>query len=275
MKKILGVIVSFNPDIHLLNINIVSFSNYVDKIVIIDNNSNNINDILKLENYKIKVICNKTNLGIAKALNVGLNMAYEANFDYLLTMDQDSYFSDNSFPILLNGFNHNNVAIVSPSLKDANSNNIESVNENFENVFTTITSGSLCLVSALNSIGGFKNQLFIDYVDVEICLRLQIKKYNILRSKNCFLHHQLGDSKAYKLFGIKFISTNHSPFRRYYYARNKIYVYKNYLFNFPLYVCRDFFSFLKTIAIIFIYENEKRRKLKMILKGIIDGVFKI
>lgn len=275
MKKIIASIVTYNPDIEILNKNIKSFYDEVSKIIIIDNNSINIDEILHLQNDKIQVISNNINVGIAKALNTALEFAYEDNFDYLLTMDQDSYFDSNGCSLLLDGFVNDKISIVCPSLLDVNSKSLDSVSESYQKIFTTITSGSLCLVKAFIDVGGFKDELFIDYVDFEICLRLQRKGYLILKSRDCILNHQLGDSKVFCFFGFRFISTNHSPLRRYYYARNKVYIYKKYSFRFLHFVLMDLLSFIKTIFIIIALENDKFKKLKMIAKGSFHGLFKI
>jgi rhamnosyltransferase len=274
MNKILASIVTYNPDIEILKKNIHSFSDDVLQILIVDNNSLNNDEILRLQNNKIKVISNKTNVGIAKALNIALEFADKFDYDYLLTMDQDSYFDSKGCVVLLDGFIDDNIAIVSPSLLDVNSGNLNSVNDLFEKIFTTITSGSLCSVKILVNIGGFMNELFIDYVDIEICLRLQKKGFTILRSKDCILNHQLGESKVYSFLGFNFISTNHYPLRRYYYARNKVFIYRKYLFSFSNFVIRDIFSFIKTVFIILVFENKKTSKLRMIVKGVYHGFLK-
>ncbi|TDD98379.1 glycosyltransferase [Flavobacterium cellulosilyticum] len=275
MKKILGIIITYNPDIILLNKNISSFIDIADEILIIDNNSINKIELLSFENNKIKVVNNERNLGIAEGLNIGLNYAHQNRFDYILTMDQDSYFEKNTVSYLITGFNEESIAIVCPSLKDMNSNNFNSVAQIYEEIFVAITSGCLCSVRHLKSIGGFNIKLFIDYVDFELCLRLQKSGYKILQSQKSVLCHQLGDSRIEYIFNIPFICTNHSPFRRFYYARNKVYIYKNYFFSFPIFILRDIGSFFKTIFIILFFEKFRAEKFKMICKGIWHGLFYI
>ena len=86
------------------------------------------------------------------------------------------------------------------------------------------------------------------------------------------MNHSLGFSKVYKIWGIKFISTNHNESRRYYNARNRMYLAKKYFFIFPKFVIHNQLSFLKTILIIFLFENEKNKKIRSIFKGIKDGI---
>jgi len=275
MKTILGAIITYNPDLVLLNQNINSFAIAVDFIVIVDNGSNNIEAILALESDKIYVLRNAKNLGIAEGLNFALQYALENNFEFILTMDQDSFFEEPTIPILLSGFENEKTAIVCPVLKDMNSNHLVCVAQEYVEVFTTITSGSLCRVSTLKLVEGFNSKMFIDYVDVELCLRLQKNGFKILRSQFSVLCHHLGESKMYSILGINFISTNHSPLRNFYFARNKVYVYKKYFIYFPTFVVRDFLSFCKTIFIILFFEQMKKAKIKMICRGIWHGIFHI
>lgn len=273
MKTILGVIITYNPDLNLLNKNINSIIDDVDSIIIVDNGSIEIEELFILETAKIKVISNAINLGIAEALNTALKYAKENLFDFILTMDQDSFFESATVQDLLLGFKNHKTAIVCPSLKDMNSQYFDSVTEEYSQVFTAITSGSLCNVTILKSVGGFDSKMFIDYVDFELCLRLQKNGYKIIQSQKSVLCHHLGESKIHYLFGLPIISTNHSPLRRFYYARNKIYIYKKYFFTFPIYVIRDILSFVKTILIIIIFEEMRKDKIKMIFKGTWAGLF--
>jgi rhamnosyltransferase len=273
MKTILGAIITFNPDIILLNQNINSFALGVDSVIIVDNGSADIAELFALETDRIKVLRNSENLGIAEALNRALLHAKENNFEFILTMDQDSFFEEATVSNLLSGFENEKTAIVCPILKDMNSLHIVEATQKYEEVFTTITSGSLCRVSALQLVGSFDSKMFIDYVDVEICLRLRKKGFKILRSQASVLCHHLGESKMYHFFGMCFIATNHSPLRYFYFARNKVYVYKKYFCSFPVFMIRDLFSFCKTVVVILFFEKIKITKIKMIFKGIWHGLF--
>lgn len=273
MHTILAAIITFNPDIALLKQNINSFAPAVNSIIIVDNGSGNITALLALETDRIKVLRNPENLGIAEALNRALHYAQENNFEFILTMDQDSFFEEVTVSNLLSGFENEKTAIVCPVLKDMNSNHIVVATQKYEEVFTTITSGSLCRVSALKLAGAFDAKMFIDYVDVEMCLRLRKNGFKILRSQASVLCHHLGESKMYQFLGMCFIATNHSPVRNFYFARNKVYVHKKYFISFPVFVIRDILSFCKTVVVILFFEKMKTTKIKMISKGIWHGLF--
>jgi rhamnosyltransferase len=273
MKTILGVIITYNPDLNLLHKNITSFIDSVDAVIIVDNGSKAISELFRLESDTIKVLSNSSNLGIAEGLNQALFYAQKHHFDYVLTMDQDSFFESDTIQKLLLGFKNDKIAIVCPSLKDMNSHHFVTVSEEYVEIFTAITSGCLCNVAILELVGGFDSKMFIDYVDFELCLRLQKNGFKIIQSQQSVLCHHLGESKIHYFLGMPIICTNHSPLRRFYYARNKIYIYKKYFFVFPLFVLRDVLSFGKTIVSILFFEKLKREKIMMITKGIWQGLF--
>lgn len=94
--KICGVVIWYNPDDIF---NIYSYINDIERLFIIDNSENENLDKYKLldKNYKITYIWNKENLGIAKALNIGIKEAMKEKYDFILTMDQDSEYEVGAF----------------------------------------------------------------------------------------------------------------------------------------------------------------------------------
>ena len=79
MKKTLGLIVTFNPSPDFFE-RLNSFFIQLNHIIIVDNGSNlEMCHLLKLEaqkqNFSLTILFNKTNLGIATALNQGFQWA--------------------------------------------------------------------------------------------------------------------------------------------------------------------------------------------------------
>ena len=140
----------------------------------------------------------------------------------------------------------------------------------FSEMKIAITSGSLMNLKVFYKIGPFIEDLFIDYVDFEYCLRLKKNKYQILQVKSAQIYHQLGELKLHKFFFKKIYVTNHSPTRYYYRTRNRLYVVRKYLNVFPSFVIRDFLIFFNELIKIIFYEKNKIKKMKMILFGIRD-----
>lgn len=264
----LAVIVTYNPEIKRLLENINSIEGQVDEIIIVDNNSKNIEKIKEIITLKkINIILNKVNGGIAKALNQALDYAKKNMNKFILTLDQDSICSKNMVENLKKGFEiSEKIAIVSPTIFDINTkkNMTKNLSEDYEEVEWVITSGSLCKTEYLVGIGGFKEELFIDYVDAEICLNLKNNGYKVMLSKNIVLKHEVGKTEIKKFLNINFYVTNHSAERFYYMLRNLVILLRNYKKEWKL-------KILKKIMCIILFEKDKINKLKKAFYGIKDG----
>ncbi len=271
-EKIAGAVVIYNPDKGVVS-NIYTYLNQVQKLFLIDN-SNHISDIIKSEfrlNNKVKYIPNLQNLGIAHALNIALDLADKELFNFLLTMDQDSYCEEMFVPQLLECMTSDaSTSIVSPAHFFPIGKNKSINNQKCFDTLVVMTSGNLINVKILKSIGGFDEKLFIDYVDHEICLRLNKVGYKVKIQSECKIIHSLGNVREKQIFGKKIYPTNHHHIRYYYRTRNRLFVYKNYKKDFPEYVKNDKIDFLKSLIKIIFLEKNKTKKIFFIFKGFLD-----
>lgn len=272
IEKIAACFVLYNPDESLIS-NINSVLSQVSKIYLIDNSekelNNNLTTFFQTE-HKLKHIKLGSNLGIAEALNIALKLAEEDNFEFLLTLDQDSKASDSMVQKLFDIISKDEkIALVTAKHFDKSQHMITS-DESVEDILYTMTSGNLLRVSIANSIGGFDSKLFIDHVDHEFCLRLKKNGYQIKRVNNAILYHKLGKSETKRFLGINFYPSHHSPERIYYRTRNRLYVDNKYKNVFPNYVKEDIRHFLRELLDMIVCEKQKLKKIKMMIKGYID-----
>lgn len=272
MRNIAAGIVLYNPDLNILKENIDSIYKQVEYVVLIDNNSNNIEEIINLSNsYKnIEIVRNKKNLGVATALNQIIKICDKREIKWVLTLDQDSVCPENIIDEYIKYIDIEKIAIITLQIVDRNNKFEFKKSNKFEFVDMCITSASLTNVDICKRVGLFDENLFIDYVDFEYCIRLKRNGYKILKVNSIALLHRLGNMKIYKLFGKSIHVTNHNNIRNYYIIRNMIYTYRKHkdLIKFT----NIFTGVIIAIFKISIYENKKILKLKSILKGIIDGV---
>lgn len=276
MKKISAVVILYNPEICVLD-NITTYVDNVDKLYIVDNSEQkNIFFIDKIKNYQnAHYIDNQGNQGIAHALNVGANKAIDDGYEWILTMDQDSVATPGMLDNMLDYFAHaadiNHISIIAPF--HANSYHPECTsNEPYSEVLSTMTSGNLLNLKLYEKIGPFIAELFIDYVDNEYCLRSKLKGCKVIQVNNAILKHNLGELKQHKILWKSFFSTNHSPIRRYYAFRNRIYIIKTYKYDFPEYCKMEKSRFFIDFFVILFYEKKKLQKFKMMALGIKDGL---
>jgi rhamnosyltransferase len=90
--KIAGVVILYHPSEDVVS-NIKTYYDWLDKIYVFDNTKGDSYVKGTLEGLsKIEFFQNGDNYGIAKNLNKAVRFAIKENFDWMLTMDQDTIF---------------------------------------------------------------------------------------------------------------------------------------------------------------------------------------
>ena len=265
MKKKIGVcVVIYNPDEKVIS-NMMSYITLFDDCIVVDNSDNSNNSIIStIKNIKnITYISMGTNSGIAKALNTGLNILCDKSYDYALTMDQDSSFPIEYYTAIYKCIEQyeKEYSIIGLNF---NYHNLDKNNEVCE-VPYWLTSGNFVNLKDYKLVGGFENDLFIDYVDIEFGYKLFKANKKICYLKNYSLKHKIGNPIEINLGFKKYYSMNHSPIRYYYRYRNSYYLYKKDKLFFKKLFYKEIFI---NIPKMFIFERGRTKKLKMIFAGI-------
>ena len=258
--------VLYNPNESVLT-NLNSYSNCVDVSVVVDNSDtkNEISQSLKNDPNFIYIDMDG-NKGIAAALNKGIEYLNSKNIDFALTMDQDSLFPTKYYPNILELVNKYKTDY---SVIGLNFNQDNSGLDKIIEVPYWITSGNYVNISEFMSVGGFMNELFIDYVDFELGYKFKKNGFKICYLKDFSLKHTIGNPIEIHLFGRTYYAMNHSPIRYYYRYRNAYYLYH--------FVDRQFFKkeYYKEMIVntlkMLIYEKNQKVKFSMIRKGIQDA----
>ena len=232
--KTYGVIVTYKPDIIVLEDCINSIKMQLNKIIIVDNTPKADKNLEIFKNYSsIDIIHLGDNYGIAYAQNVGIKKALEENAEFILLSDQDTTYPTNFINDMLSCFNEENIAAAGPLFKDNHTNNIQFFikkgclgfkkiypQNGKHEVLQLIASGTVLNAKYLKDIGLMREDLFIDWVDMEWCWRAIKKGYKIIGNADILINHTLGD----RLINIKFKHIIYrKPTRNYYITRNAVY----------------------------------------------------
>jgi rhamnosyltransferase len=284
MDKPACVIVSYNGS-EQIEKTVNALSGQVDSIIIVDNGSDPdtqraLSGLAK--ESKIRIIRNDRNMGVARALNQGVAQAKEGGYAWVLTMDQDSVAEGDMVRNLVEGVEKfagdgRTVSfapsiLYGPSAESPGAAETDRSKEGFEEKLVTITSGNLLSVGAFEKIGGFREELFVDSVDFDFCLRLKKSGYRIMRCNRAVLRHSLGERKEVRLFGRRMVFPEHPPRRKYYIVRNHVYVMRNYFFDFPAFCIRKQINLNGIVFRAFFLENDKRENARYVWRGFLDGV---
>ncbi len=219
------------------------------------------------------------NLGIATALNQGMDWAKAHGFQWVLTLDQDTLVHENLMVALTEIYQRcgtkADIALIGSGYDNANVGAPDQMVRTdtpgtWREVTVNITSGSLISLRVYTIVGRFREDFFIDCVDQEFCLRARALGYRIWVSDMPLMTHALGDYAEKRIFGYRFAYTNHPPVRRYYSSRNRMVLMKSYFFMEPIWVMDLLRRFMQDIILILLFEDAKYRKLRAICMGVAD-----
>lgn len=219
-----------------------------------------------------------TNVFLAEAFNKAIQWGMDNFYSHILTMDQDSIFFKDSFKkyrnqiegLILNKEYHD--SYFSPTIVDSVVNKKDDIESLIQSVPTyipiikTITSGCVYKIDTLHKIGAFREDYKIDYIDFEVCCRLNLSRITGVKCNNIILLQEFGNTLKNRFW----YTLNYSPVRLYYQTRNRIIFRKEY----PTLssVSKSVPLNTKLIIKILLSEKQKLRKIASIIRGSIDGV---
>ena len=269
--KLLAIVVTYFPEKELLEKNVSAFINHVDKVFFWENTPEDKKQQYRfIDNPKIEYCGDGIN-SISHALNYAWKYAEKNGYDYLLTMDQDSVFEN--FDYYLECTIHNEKApwgIWSPRIVSHDYPKTISKTEGAVEMMSAITSGLLQKVSLITKIGGWNEGFAIDGLDDEYCFHAQRMGIKTFAIKNAFLIQQYGHPQNAYLGGHSVTLSNYSPQR--YYSIYLSHVQLSRMFPeqeiFKLILKEHWFGLIKWI---FVFEDQRFKKLYKIISGIING----
>jgi rhamnosyltransferase len=284
-ETIAAVIVAFNPDTDFgRRLNVVLPQ--VARVIIVDNASLILvrKTLADLPCDRMDIIENRQNVGIATGLNQGVKRAAQLDFAWVLTLDQDTDVDPTMVSDLWSILSHcpvrDSVGILGSNARSKHSGRLQvnctgQTGEFIERKEVTCT-GSLMSVPAYEHVGPFRDDFFMDGVDLEYCLRLRRHGFKILTSCKPFITHAPGKGEEHRLLGRVVLVANLVPLRYYYRLRNLIQISRSYLKQertllFSLWIKGMPMMFIK----ILFWEDNKLEKYKHVLLGIRDGMGRV
>ncbi|MBQ8989643.1 MAG: glycosyltransferase [Prevotella sp.] len=264
MKQAIGI-VTYQPDLQRLQENVAAAAAQAGAghVIIVDNGSDNLSDIRAIANTVL--IENGENLGIAHALNQLCRKAQGLGYEWIVTLDQDSVMQSDTLSEFARYTDKKDIGIICPRIEDRHiGRQYARSDHGTEYIRHCITSGNLIRLQAWEAVGGFTDELFIDGVDFDFCLKLHEGGWQILRTNNVCLIQEMGHGHRIPLpFHHQISILNHSPQRLYYIARNYLYIGRRYhqRLHWTLEVA-------KRMLIVVCFESQKLPKCRAMLKGI-------
>jgi len=233
------------------------------------------------------------NIGLAAALNRGMQLAADLGIQEVFLFDQDSRPSDHYFQQMLEFKSRliksgRKVAFCVPNFYDRNSKTFAvypvvgrfsirhvtcaNMPGTFDNAaLMAITSGMLISQAAYRAVGPFREDYFIDFIDNEYCLRANAAGYSVAVNCKATLDHAIGHRSVKKFLGLTIKPNHHPPSRKYYIFRNGVRTATDYFRQYPAYAGLMAARLAHETLSIVLYEKNKRRKLRAIVFGFCHG----
>ncbi|HEV2563893.1 MAG TPA: glycosyltransferase family 2 protein [Microvirga sp.] len=287
--RILAVAVTYNPEPTLLAQVLGSALPQVQGLLVVDNGSANAKDIRHIATRAaVQVIANERNIGIAAAQNQGVARARADGFTHVLLLDQDTVLAPGMVADLTENLTaleqgQGRIAAIGPAYYELNSqrqtrayradglrlsrlslaNETRPVASDF-----IIASGSLIPLSVLEAVGGFKEDLFIDLVDVEWCFRARTAGYRSYLSPTAAVEHRLGSGTVQ--IGPREVAV-HVPVRNYYWVRNALWLARQPYtpLAWRIYFTSRSLAFLATYTTLV---DKRMLRLQLMIRGIRDSL---
>lgn len=225
---------------------------------------------------RILVVENKVNLGIAAALNQGLEIALKQERKWILTLDQDTECYPEMVETLVQVYEGCQIepAVIGGNYFDTRNRQFKveaaGQTECLEQK-TVITSGSLIDAVLAQKVGGFRADYFIDQVDHEFCLRVRSHGYRVVISRKPVMDHSVGRPGGPWLpwFGVL---PNHPPLRKYYIARNTAVTVVKYWRREPDWCLRRTVRLMLGFFLMATLERQRLAKIRAFVFGLMDGI---
>jgi len=292
MLKVCAVVVSFFPDVAMLQRLLVATVPQVDAMVIIDNGASADtfdNFRSHVESGKVVILKQSRNIGVAAAFNCGIIWARNKGFSHVLLLDQDSEPTEGMVSDLVRALAVSSVgrriAAVGPRFHDVREDRYAPfVRIGFpfnHKIYSTgqdglvdcdflISSGTLIPLTALDEIGAMDEGLFIDNVDLEWGFRALAKGYALIGVCTTTMHHCLGRSRLQLPFCLGHIVV-HDPIRLYYIMRNRLLLYR--LWHVPtVWIAQDVPRLAVKFLLFSLLIRPRLRNVRLMLAGLRDGL---
>lgn len=234
----------------------------------------------------IEVVHNANRGGISGAYNVGARALFGAGRRVVFLLDQDSQLGADFFAGMMRACARagRDDFIIGPKVFEVNLGRYlpvfspearlpkpERIDERSEGLVPTlfvISSGSAVSAAAFARIGEFREDYFIEYVDIEYGMRATRNGVPVLVNAEVEMRQQVGE---YVKRGI-FSTSNHVAWRRYYASRNAVHALRSNASRWSIHWLIELLT-LHQVACVLVCEQHKLRKVVAIAVGYFDGLF--
>ena len=239
-----------------------------------------------LREQGIQVIFNRNEGGLAGAYNRGIEVLLARECDVVFLLDQDSDIEADFFAEMMEAARTTgtDTFLIGPKIYEIKLEKCMPVlaagkwlprtiriDHETEGLFSTlsiISSGSAISAAACRQLGAFREDYFIEYIDVEYSLRAHTCGVPVYTNAAVTLRQSQGHiERRGKLF-----TTHHAASRRYYIARNSIHCLHLYRKLCGMHGVSGLMAIQQALSVL-LFDSQKLKKVVAITLGCVDGMF--
>jgi rhamnosyltransferase len=238
-----------------------------------------------LRQQGMQVLFNRNKGGLAGAYNRGVELLLAQQCEVIFLLDQDSEIQASFFIEMMKACNElgTDTFLLGPKIYEINlqrcmpifppgkrfpkSTRIDGKNGGLFPTLCLISSGSAISAAAYRKLGAFREDYFIEYIDIEYSLRASSQNVPVYMNAGVTMRQTTGHIEKH---GRRF-TTNHAAWRRYYGSRNAVHCLGLYRSYWGLHWMSGVLAMEQVIKVVQ-FESQKLEKVTAIVCGYLDGV---
>jgi rhamnosyltransferase len=284
--KLFGLIfVLYHPTEEFLQ-NLSQAHAVCQNLVVVDNSPGmDVSLHRRIREQGIYLIFNRNLGGLAGAYNRGAEVLLAQQCDVIFLLDQDSDIEPSFFIGMMEACANlgTDMFLMGPRIYEINLQKCMQVfqpgkyiprrlrmDDQTEGLFPTlciISSGSAISAPAYRKLGAFREDYFIEYIDIEYSLRAVSQNIPVYMNAAVTMRQTTGRIERHG----KGFTTNHAAWRRYYGARNAVHCLYTHRAAWGLHWVSAVLAIHQLVCVLR-YEPDKLRKMTAILFGYVDGL---
>jgi rhamnosyltransferase len=274
--KIAAVATAYHPDERLGAV-VASALGACERVIVVDNTPDGAPTAAAgLADERVTVLRSGENLGLAGGLNAGI-AALPADAEAVLFLDQDSVLPEDLVPALVALLESDRkIGVAAPTpwdpAHDAGYDNVAALRAEVSDRTDVITSGMLVRRRALEQVGGFREEFFVDFVDIDFCLRVRRVGWRIVQDQRLRLPHSLGDRRAHRLGPLRLLVVHHPTWRQYWILRGASALGRENLLHEPLFSLKAAAFAASWLWRTAVFADNRAAQTSAALRGVVDGL---
>jgi len=269
--EVCAAIVTFHPDEDFEEA-VAILRPQVGRLVVVDNHSSpEAVRTLRLlaEKYDFVLIENSENYGLGTALNQAVVWTRaNSGCEFILFLDQDSSVSQGFVAKMVTEYRkhaeNERIFLVIPKIVHRRLGHVLPQKQFKGEYLVAQTSGSLLPVRVFAEEGLHKEDLFIEFIDFDFCLRAVNKGWRIASCRAATLYHEPGNATTHSILHLfKVTTSNSSPLRKYYSVRNGLWTLRQYGLRYPHWALGTAYLLLKGVLRALLLEKNRCAMIRM------------